>query len=138
MADFRDLVDGGQRLAKQVGHLHGHVVGIEPNGGPAAQAVAHALGTTVSYVRRVNEGDAFEINATISGPAVVCDCGVETGRAAVTLGRQLRDMGVNPLVLAVPVCPREIEPLLREVYDEIVAVVRPLARRSLSWHYDSM
>jgi putative phosphoribosyl transferase len=48
----------------------------------------------------------------------------------------MRASGAARLVLAVPVCPREALADLALRYDEVVAVARPLARRSLAWHYD--
>ena len=141
MTDFVDLADGGAQLAALVRArgLHcDHIVGVVPNGLPAAHAVAQVLDCDVISAMREGVDGSFVIDGTIHGSVMVCDDGVETGRAALTLGQQLRDMGAAPLVLAVPICPREIEPSLRQVYDDIVAVVRPLARRALSWHYERL
>ncbi len=66
---------------------------------------------------------------------VVIDDGVETGTAARAAASALRESGVESLLLAVPVCPREALADLQHRYDQVVAVVRPLARRSLAWHY---
>jgi predicted phosphoribosyltransferase len=35
------------------------------------------------------------------------------------------------------VCPREAEAHLRHRYDRVIALERPLVRRSLRWHYDT-
>ena len=40
-------------------------------------------------------------------------------------------------MLAVPVCPRDAVADLRGRYDDIVALDRPLVRRSLRWHDES-
>ena len=40
-------------------------------------------------------------------------------------------------MLAVPVCPREALADLALRYDDVVAPVRPLVRRSLTWHYET-
>ena len=68
---------------------------------------------------------------------VVIDDGVETGTAAMVAGAALRAAGATGLVLAVPVCPRDSEAALRMRYDDVIAVTRPLVRRSLRWHYDT-
>lgn len=138
MPDFADLTDGGAQLGELVAGISiscDVVVGVDPNGLPAAHAVAEILEVGVVKALRVNQEEHFDIDGKVSGRVIVCDDGVETGRAALTLGQQLRDMGAISVVLAVPVCPREIEPSLRQVYDDVIAVVRPLARRSLKWHY---
>ena len=66
---------------------------------------------------------------------MVVDRGVETGQSALLAAVALREAGFTELVLAVPVCPRQTEVDLVSEYAEIVAVHRPLARRSLQWHY---
>ena len=139
MADFVDLADGAARLAALISARQiscDYIVGVVPNGMPAASAVAQVLNVPIVTAQRVDDDGFFVLEGIAQDAIVVCDDGVETGRAALTLGRQLRELGVTSLVLAVPICPREIEPSLRQVYDDIVAVVRPLARRDLSWHYE--
>ena len=69
---------------------------------------------------------------------VVIDDGVETGTAAAAAAEVLRDAGARRLTLAVPVCPRDAEVGLLDRYDDVVAVVRPLVRRSLRWHYETL
>ena len=66
---------------------------------------------------------------------IVVDDGVETGTAARLVGAAAREAEVGRLVLAVPVCPRQAESGLRALYDDVVAIDRPLARRDLRWHY---
>jgi putative phosphoribosyl transferase len=66
---------------------------------------------------------------------VVVDDGVETGTAARAIAHALRTGNPARLVLAVPVCPRQEGGSLALLYDEVIAVVQPLARRSLRWHY---
>ncbi|NBO46181.1 MAG: hypothetical protein EBU85_04095 [Actinobacteria bacterium] len=39
------------------------------------------------------------------------------------------------LMLAVPICPRDVSAGLAPLYDEVVAVLRPMVRRALTWHY---
>lgn len=165
MSDFEDLAEGARRLAAlpamQALHVEA-VVAVVPNGVPAGLAVADVLGLPVLVAERedapvdaqASEEPRFRIRdpreplpprdspdplrsgtVRLPGSLVVADDGVETGTAALALGRHLRDGGVRRLVLAVPVCPRQAEPALRTLYDEVIAVVRPLARRSLHWHY---
>jgi predicted phosphoribosyltransferase len=141
MKDFADLDDAGRRLAAlpALEALVDHaVVAVVPNGVPAGTAVADRLGKLASGAirREVDGAPVFEILGQPGPRVVVVDDGVETGTAAMALGSALRAAGAERLVLAVPVCPREIEPLLRGIYDEVIAVVRPLARRSRQWHYE--
>ncbi len=66
---------------------------------------------------------------------MVVDRGVETGQAAMLAAGALREAGVARLLLAVPVCPRQAEWTLAGAYDDIIALQRPLGRRSLQWHF---
>lgn len=85
-----------------------------------------------------------------AGTVVVLDRGVETGRTAIAIaaaieqwrlpahraaadGTRVTDRAV--LALGVGVCPRQAQPALAPVYDAVLAVVEPLARRSMRWHY---
>ena len=68
---------------------------------------------------------------------LVVDDGVETGTAARAVVAALREAGAAYVALAVPVCPREAEADLRRRYDDVIAVTKPLVRRSLRWHYDT-
>jgi putative phosphoribosyl transferase len=69
---------------------------------------------------------------------IVVDDGVETGTVARAAAVSLREIRPARLVLAVPVCSREAMAQLQHLYDQIVAVDRPLVRRDLRWHYDDM
>lgn len=138
---FADLADGGRALAPLVAVLElgaVAVLGVEPRGLPAAREVARALGTTAVAlpVDRDDAGVRPRLPDGLAGRAVVVvDEGVETGTTALGVVAALREAGVVEAVLAVPVCPREVEARLGRAYDRVVAVVRPLARRSLDWHY---
>jgi predicted phosphoribosyltransferase len=144
VSDFHDLDQAGALLADQEG-LDGlvgfDVVAVMPRGVPVAVHVAARLGVSSADVIgavRWQTDDAetqFRLDRAPGTHVVVVDDGVETGTAACALGRQLRGGHIDRLVLAVPVCPREVEPALRAIYDDVVSVVRPLARRSLRWHY---
>lgn len=144
MTGFADLADAGVRLAAvlqqaEVDLSDACVVAIVPNGVPVAEPVADALSLPLvgAFLDRADEPHVVEIPEVSGRTAIVIDDGVETGTAAVLVGGALREAGAARLVLAVPVCPREVEPTLRRIYDDVIAVDRPLARRDLRWHYMS-
>ncbi len=138
---FIDLADGGRALAPLVVPLltpDTVVVSAGVGGLVTGAAVATALAIVVTplITRRSESGVSVKIPLVVTGlRVIVVDDGVETGTAARAVGAALRAGGAVHLVLAVPVCPREAEVELRTRYDDIVAVDRPLVRRSLRWHY---
>jgi len=139
---FADLADGGRQLAALLTDVPEEtvMVGVPPGGVPVGAAVAAALGREVTALRvtRDDSGVHVEVTVAVSGrDVVVVDDGVETGTAAKAVAVALRKAGAARVVLAVPVCPREIEAELRGRYDDVIAVERPLVRRSLRWHYDT-
>lgn len=138
-ARFADLADGGRQLIEPLATFDGdwHVVAIIPNGVPAAEAIANARGWPLhaAMLDRTGEPQVTKLPELAGERVVVVDDGVETGTAATLIGAALRAQGVSELLLAVPVCPREAEPGLRRIYDHLVALDRPLARRDLRWHY---
>ncbi|MEO6822996.1 MAG: phosphoribosyltransferase family protein [Candidatus Nanopelagicales bacterium] len=114
------------------------VLGVDPGGTAVAVAVAAALGVplTALPVVRGDSGVSVELPLEVSGRlVVVVDDGVETGTAAQMIGQAVRAGGAAYTVLAVPVCPREAEAVLALRFDRVVAVLRPLVRRDLHWHY---
>ena len=150
---FVDLAAAGAALADALllarPDLRGApVVGLGERGHPVARAVAAALGSPALMATadvasaeltlrdRDDGGLEGEVAGVVTGRVViVVPAGVETGQAALLAASALRGWGASGLVLATPVCPRQAEPELRTRYDDIVAVERPLARRSLTWHY---
>lgn len=142
MADFVDLPDAGRRLAplvvpKVTAPL---VLAVIPHGVPVAGPVAAALGVEVHplTVHRTDEGVTVGDVPDIAGrEVVVVDDGVETGTAARAIAAALRPHVPARLILAVPVCPRQEGSTLALLYDDIIAVVQPMARRSLRWHYEN-
>ncbi len=138
---FLDLADGGRQLAELLPtHLTDSslLVGVPPGGMTVGAAVAAALGRDVAALRvvRTDDGVRVEVTVDVTGREVmVIDHGVETGTAAQAVAVALRGAGATRIVLAVPVCPREVEPDLRRRYDDVIAVTRPIVRRSLRWHY---
>ena len=143
MTRFADLADGGRQLAPLVAPLLTDstvVVSIGVGGFVTGAAVAEALGIDVARLvtTRTDDGVAVEVTVDVLGrDVIVVDDGVETGTAARSVATALRDAGAVRVVLAVPVCPREAEAALAHRFDAVVAVTRPLARRSLRWHYDT-
>jgi putative phosphoribosyl transferase len=55
--------------------------------------------------------------------------------SAAAASAALRNSDVGRLLLAVPVCPRDALEHLQRRYDLVVAVAKPMGRRSLTWHY---
>jgi len=93
------------------------------------------------HVDRSDEGVhvSAPTGVELSGACVVVvDAGVETGTVAREAAAALRQLEPAHLVLAVPVCPREVRADLQHRYDHIVAVVEPIARRALRWHYEGL
>lgn len=144
MKEFASLADGGAQLAALLGQRLGEwfdpvLMPVLPNGVPVVLAIRDALALPVVPLEamRSDAGVAIVAPESVSGrTAIVIDDGVETGTVARAAAPVLREAGVARLVLAVPVCPREASAHLDLMYDEVIAVVRPLARRSLAWHYE--
>jgi predicted phosphoribosyltransferase len=140
---FLDLADGGRALAPLVEALRTPetlVVSAGVGGLVTGAAVADALGIQVTPLTttRSESGVSVEIPVDVVGlRVIVVDDGVETGTAARAAAAALREAGAHYIVLAVPVCPREAEADLQSRFDEVVAVERPLVRRSLRWHYEN-
>lgn len=114
------------------------LLGVDPGGMPVARAVADALGVEVSSVSLVEGAQGLTVGPLpdLAGQVViVVDDGVETGTAAKAIAAALESLGPVRRVLAVPVCPHQALATLQLVYDEVIAIERPLARRSLRWHY---
>lgn len=140
MADFLDLADAGAHLAP---HVVGRaedplILAVVPNGVPVAAVVAAAIGAPVQELTVIRSEDGVALSGVpdVAGrDVIVIDDGVETGTAARAIAHALRDRDPARLILAVPVCPRQEGSSLALLYDEVIAVVQPLARRSLRWHY---
>lgn len=140
MADFLDLTDAGRQLAPLVVERvrDPFLLAVSPHGVPVAEPVAAALGVVVHPLPliRTDEGVSVPEVPEIAGLEVlIVDDGVETGTAARAMAAALRAHNPERLILAVPVCPRQEGSTLALLYDEVIAVVQPLARRSLRWHY---
>jgi len=134
---FRDFADAGEQLAPLlVDWLTAEcvLIAIAPGGVPVAKA-AQATGLLPELELHEFRGELP--SGIAGGTVVVIDDGVETGTAARAMGARLRDAGAATTVFAVQVCPRESEPALRELFDDVIAIDRPFVRRPLEWHYES-
>jgi predicted phosphoribosyltransferase len=144
VSDFADLADGGRRLAPDLALALSDapdalLLAVIPNGVPVALGIRETLDLPVRAlpVERSDTGAVAPTIPQVEGrTVVVVDDGVETGSVARAAAAALRASGVGRLVLAVPVCPHDALADLHHRYDLVVAVVKPLGRRSLSWHYD--
>ena len=142
MTDFLDFADGGRALARVLrdqppGTL---VLGVVPNGIPGAVEVARALHLPLKGVE-VNRDATGILDVRFPDldgvqRVLVVDDAVESGAAARAIGDALRQATTAETVLAVPLCPCDELPSLQQLFDSVVAVVFPLERRSLAWHYD--
>ena len=144
MKSFANLADAGRALAALVQEEFTDVSDVIvlaaiPNGVPVALPVAAVLGVRATCLPIDRTGDGPVIG-TLPDAAdrvvIVIDDGVETGSVARAAAIALRELKPRRLVLAVPVCSREAMAGLARLYDEIIAVDRPLGRRALAWHYD--
>ena len=116
------------------------LLGIEPDGLIVALAVADRLRYSALPLPVLRSYDGVQIAAPadlVGRFVVLIDAGVETGTTARAAAEALRGARVGRLILAVPVCPREVEATLVRTFDQVVAVVRPLVRRDLRWHYEA-
>jgi predicted phosphoribosyltransferase len=115
------------------------VLGVAPHGLGVAEPVAASLGVSVHPVTITETPDGLSIGplppVASCTVVVVVDDGVETGTAARAIAGALEPLGPARRVLAVPVCPHQALATLQLVYDAVIAIDRPLARRSLRWHY---
>lgn len=144
---FQNLGSAGDSLAVVVSTFWAEqgkgetplVVAIIPNGAPVALPVAAALGVRAESLslNRTDCGVDVDHLPDVAGRTViVIDDGVETGTVARCVIAAMRAGGAARVILAVPVCSREVLAPLALMYDDVIAVVKPLARRSLAWHFD--
>lgn len=141
MTDFTDLRDGGRRLAPMLEPLLSEtplILAVMPNGVPVAVGIREVIDVEVRGlpVTRSDDGAFAEPFDDVDGRLViVVDDGVETGTVARAAAAALRPLGPRRLVLAVPVCSREVMADLALRYDQVIAPVTPMGRRALTWHY---
>lgn len=142
---FVDLDDAANALAAVIedtlggssGEAIDRVVALGTGAIPIAQIVSSHLHRPFDVLDLIR-GDSPQLGhppACADQCLLVVDRGVETGQSALLSAQALREAGASTLILGVPVCPRQAEVQLAHAFDVIVAVQRPLARRSLQWHY---
>ena len=141
--EFANLADAGRRLGRELEPgidrwTSPTLAPVLPNGVPVAVGIAEVVHLPWIPVPVIRSGEGVQVpepQVLAGRTAIVVDDGVETGKVARAVGPALRDGGAARLVLAVPVCPREALAGLSLLYDEVIAVVTPHARRSLARHY---
>ena len=148
MRDFRDRHDAGHRLAvhPQLTHLMEQaqpwtIAAVMPGGVPVAVVVGEHWSRPVIPLTRVasqTESVEFLCDGDPGTHVLVIDDGVETGTAARAAAHALRTAGAQHIVLAVPVCSHQAGADLVGIVDDVIAIVRPWARRALTWHYDDL
>jgi predicted phosphoribosyltransferase len=142
---FADVFDAGRSLAKAVVAQAADlqltmptVVGISASSLPIVQLIAHEFNGGRSAIVEI-DADSGEVAGDLpliqDGDVIVTSVGVETGRAALSVFTWLQTTGHERIVLAVPVCPRQVETHLARRYERVIAIDRPFGRRSLRWHY---
>jgi len=144
MSDFANLADGGRRLGPELALALSDepdviLLAAIPNGVPVCLGIQETLALPVVGlpVHRSDDGAVVDAMPGLEGrTVVVVDDGVETGSVARAAAAALRASRVRRLVLAVPVCPHDALTDLHRRYDLVVALVKPMGHRSLSWHYD--
>lgn len=145
MSGLADLADGGRQLTPLVREALAAgdvgaaplIVAVIPNGVPVGEVIADALGLPMVGVRLERDGEprVADLALGLGRTVIVVDDGVETGTAARLVGAAARASGAERMILAVPVCPREAEAGIMGLFDDILAIDRPLVRRDLRWHY---
>ena len=151
-AKFENLFDAGIELGSLLHEQHRDLMTdslfacVMPNGVPVALGIESVVGarelfgiqlTRTSETAVLDPGftSSFDQSLVTGKRVILVDDGVETGTAAMICGKWLTSLGVNDLVLAVPVCPRTAMNQLQFQFTDIVSVQSPLGARSLAWHY---
>lgn len=149
---FENLFDGGIELGSLLREEHSDLIHdaliacVMPNGVPVALGIESVVGardlfgihlsrTTQSVILDPEFTENFDVSLVEGKRVIMVDDGVETGTTAMVCGTWLTSLGVNELVLVVPVCPRTAMNQLQFLFPKIVSVQSPLSARSLAWHY---
>jgi len=141
MKTFANIADAGDRLAPLLADAPADalLVPIMPSGIAVACRIAKKthLDVGATFVERDETGvRVVELPEIVGRTAVIVDDGVETGTAVRAVVEAVRSAGAARIIVAMPVLPREAEAWLAPMVDEVIAIDRPLGRRSLSWHYE--
>lgn len=141
MKTFANIADAGDQLAPMLVDVSGDamLVPIMPSGIAVACRIAKKthLDVGAAFLERDDSGvRVVELPEIAGRTAVIVDDGVETGTAVRAVVDAVRSAGAARVIVAMPVLPQEAEAWLAPMVDEVIAIDRPLARRSLSWHYE--
>ncbi|MEY4322866.1 MAG: hypothetical protein RL410_647 [Actinomycetota bacterium] len=142
--DFANLHDAGVQLVEILEKEPIAVIAIVGQGAEIAIEIAKKFRVPVIALvlqrdPATNEIISVEVPQFSSeGLHYVVDDAIETGHTTTHVFQALQRNGYQHLQLAVPVSPRDTESQLLPITGPITAVVRPMVRRSLSWHYDQV
>lgn len=141
MKTFANIADAGDQLAPLLADAptDALLVPIMPSGIAVACRIAKRthLDLGAAFLERGESGvQVVELPEVAGRTAVIVDDGVETGTAVRATVEAVRAAGASRVVVAMPVLPKEVEAWLAPMVDEVIAIDRPLGRRSLSWHYE--
>lgn len=67
---------------------------------------------------------------------ILVDDGLATGVTAAAAGKFLRKFNPSKIILAVPVGPKDINPLVQELFDEIICLYQPENLRAVGLWFD--
>ena len=138
---FANLADAGDRMAPLLADLptDSLLIAIMPSGIAVACRIAKQTRMDVgaAFLSHDDHGvHVSELPPVDGRTVVIVDDGIETGTAVRAVVEAVRAAGAARVVVAMPVVPREVEAWLSLMVDQVIAIDRPLVRRSLAWHYE--
>ncbi|MGA1146411.1 MAG: phosphoribosyltransferase family protein [Candidatus Nanopelagicales bacterium] len=138
---FANLADAGDRMAPLLADLptDSLLIAIMPSGIAVACRIAKRTRMDVgaAFLEHTDDGVRVSELPPVDGrTAVIVDDGIETGTAVRAVVEAVRAAGAARVIVAMPVVPREVEAWLGPMVDQVIAIERPLVRRSLAWHYE--
>ncbi len=138
---FANLADAGDRMAPLLADLptDSLLIAIMPSGIAVACRIAKQTRMDVgaAFLEHADEGVRVSELPPVDGRTVVIvDDGIETGTAVRAVVEAVRAAGAARVIVAMPLVPREVEAWLGLMVDQVIAIERPLVRRSLAWHYE--
>jgi len=138
---FANLVDAGDRMAPLLADLptDSLLIAIMPSGIAVACRMAKQTRMDVgaAFLEQGDDGvHVSELPPVDGRTVVIVDDGIETGTAVRAVVEAVRAAGAARVVVAMPVVPREVDAWLSLMVDQVIAIDRPLVRRSLAWHYE--
>ena len=142
--DFHNLDDAGEQLASLLVDQPTAIIALIGQGAEIAVKIAKKFGVEIIPAVIEREKESREVLSvdiqpcTKSGLMYIVDDAVETGHTTLKAWNALLKAGYRDAKIAVPVCPRDTASLLLPTVGEIVAVKRPMIRRSLGWHYEEL